>query len=220
MARQFIRRETNFLRRYTGLATCIDLLSSRHLTLRSTERWTDQNDRRMMLKYEQLAEKGPVVALCFTMSSEKHHHWTSYGLGSDAVCIEFNRTALEGVARSADANVHLRHDEIDYLWIKDIQAKLSGKTERLPFTKRRGFSDEREWRMIAHCKDDAMAIELEIDPSMVQQVTVSPSFPEDAFTSVKGQLRSISGWQKLSVRRSYLNDSANWSNAIETALGS
>ena len=132
-------------RRYTNLAAVIHLLRTRSITLLNPATWDDTNDAYYMAEYKRLHGANTVLALCFTESDEKYHHWQVFFYGSDGVCIEFDKQQL---MRTWIGDPTIRMESVTYELIKNLRARVMIDVERLPFLKRYPYKDEREFRVI------------------------------------------------------------------------
>ena len=70
-----------FLRRYTDLPAIAYSLKARCITLLDPQSWDDRNDSYFLRRYKDERKLSSVLALCFTQSSEKYHHWRVFAGG-------------------------------------------------------------------------------------------------------------------------------------------
>ena len=63
---------TEYLRRYTSLASALHVLQTRSLTLLSPEKWDDRNDRNFMAAYGRTQKASSILALCFSEAGETY----------------------------------------------------------------------------------------------------------------------------------------------------
>lgn len=150
-----------YVRRYTTLSSALDTLAQQQLVLLSPSKWDDLNDVRFMELYRSYANVGSILALCCTLATETYHHWRVFTQGMEGICLEFERRSLE-FDLSSVAKLETR--KVDYLKVRELEALQPAEADRLPYVKRDGFSDEREWRIVLTCEEDAvMAKPLQID---------------------------------------------------------
>ncbi len=200
-----------YLRRYTSLSSVLDTLANRHLVLLSPAKWDDANDVQFMQLYAEHKGAGSVLALCCTMSSETYHHWRVFSHGMDGICIEFDRLALEA---SLKGRAEITAGPIEYLYIKQLAALSKKSAGRLPFFKRDGFSDEREYRIVATLDEPArLTHEVPIELSAIRRLIFSPSLPPALARTLRQQIKAIPGCEKMSVQSSKLTNSAEWKSA-------
>lgn len=203
--------DRGFLRRYTSLASAIDLLWERRLTLLSPSSWDDGNDRHYLERYLKAKGEGSVLALCFARTRETYHHWRVFTSGTEGVCIEFDSQRL---IESLPTNVS--HGEVKYVKIRDISNYVDD-VERWPFLKRYPYEDEQEYRLIWYVPEpDELARHFPVDLSIVDRVTTSPWLPGALHQSVSSILRSIPGCGDLDVHRTTLIDNERWQKALPT----
>jgi len=84
----------SYLRRYTDIPALVYLLTERKITLVDPQSWDDANDSYYLSLYREKKKLGSVLALCFTQTSERYHHWRVFAHGSGGVCVSFKRPEL------------------------------------------------------------------------------------------------------------------------------
>jgi hypothetical protein len=134
---------TRILRRYTSLASALDILETKTLTLLSPSTWDDEVDRSLMIAYQRRKNLKSILALCFAAKGETYHHWRIFTDGSSGACVTFERERLEQAAKQEGVLIKA----ITYKTIANNRDKPV-TTEGLPFTKRAAFKDEGEVRMV------------------------------------------------------------------------
>ena len=132
---------TTVFRRYTDLASLVDMLSRRAITLLRPDTWDDRNDRLMMETYANCLELKTLLALCLTSRGETYHHWKVFTDKNNGVCIRFRRIEFEQTMRAAGVKV----GKVEYLKLEELVAE-EHPIETLPFLERFGFGDEGEYR--------------------------------------------------------------------------
>ncbi len=194
-------------RRYTNLAAAIHMLRHKTITLLNPDTWDDWNDAYFMAEYKRQKGAASVLALCFAECDETYHHWRVFSHGTDGVCIEFDRKRLLSMF-AGDSLV--RHGYVKYRLI-DTLNRTGIKMEDLPFLKRRGYRDEKEYRVIF--VDDNNVIhsqEYEIDLAWIIKIVLSPWIPIRLGMSVRDNLKEIDGCSHLPIGRSTLINSDQW----------
>ena len=146
MSKQRSEKEKNppVLRRYTNLAATIHHLKSKTITLLDPATWDDRNDTFFLKQYKRNKKAKSVLALCFSLQSEKYHHWKVFSGGVDGVCIEFEK---EQLLNKIGCDQGYAHNEVNYKTIKHVRVTQQ-KTEDLPFLKRIPYIDDKEYRII------------------------------------------------------------------------
>jgi len=200
-----------FVRRYTTLSSALDTLLNRRLVVLSPAKWDDQNDVRFMELYRACSDTGSLLALCFAMASETYHHWRVFAQGMEGICLEFDRLALERTVAMAEG---FRAQEVEYLRVKDLEALGPDDRHKLPFVKRDGYSDEREWRIIAQRKEPALqTLDLPIDLSSITRVILNPWLPPPLGANLRKIIHDQPGCGQLRVESSRLTNSESWKSA-------
>jgi hypothetical protein len=200
------------LRRYTSLPALIDILVRRRITLLSYRSWIDSNDRRALQIYQQTLHYGFVGAMCLTRSAETFHHWQIFAPGDAGVCIVFDKRAFQSAFHDRP---HLLAGPVEYVQLNQIGELNAQDIHRLPFIKRYGFRDEREYRLLGYTVEERPTLSVEIQPKLIRYVIMSPFAHPDLVATTTRALRSINGWQQLPVRHSSLTDNQTWQVALE-----
>lgn len=194
--------------RYTNLAATIHMLRTRTITLLNPATWDDTNDSYFMAEYKRLKSAQTVLALCFTESEERYHHWRVFSHGADGVRIEFEKPILLN-AWAADPQI--RCATMHYKKIDDLREEPSIALERLPFLKRHPYRDEKEFRVVFASEQEAVEFkDYPIDLSCVRRITLSPWMPKPLVQSVKEILKGIDGCQTVAVYQSTLTGNEGW----------
>ncbi len=206
------------LRRYTDLSSLIDILVKNQIAVLSYQSWVDANDRKSMSVYQNTLHFGFVGALCLTEAVETFHHWQVFAKGSSGVCIVFDKDKFANMFLGHGAfsiSDHLMAKSVEYIPISKIAEIDADDIHRLPFLKRIGFRDEREYRVIGFQPDGGIsAMYVPLDPSSIIEVVFSPFVHPSLVISCKAALRSIVGWNNLEIKHSRLIDSQEWQQAI------
>lgn len=203
-----LKRRSNLLKRYTTLSGALQALENRNLVLLDPKKWDDSNDAHFLELYRKSCNSKSVTALCCTMAAETYHHWRIFTAGIEGVCIEFSREALE----SAIANTpDLVFGAVDYKTTKNLKDLPSLAPEKLPFLKRYGFRDEREWRVVHNDKiNECDVSKIEFEISSVKRIILNPWLPESLSHTVKKHLRAACGGESIKITRSLLTNSRDW----------
>lgn len=230
-----------YLRRYTNLESLRCILHDRAIALLDPQTWKDNNDAHFLGLYRR--EKGlrSLFALCLTTVSERYHLWQVFGpersphpesvgkylhrtgsysdkspLAKIGVRIRFDRKAL---IQAIEHQHGVQYGRVEYKSIEALKS-LSQKTQhdpvsKLPFLKRYGFQDEREYRIIYSSKDAFVSKDLSIQLSCINRIVISHRASRRLFEDSKEQLRLIDGCETLRILHSRLTDSRTWKRAGE-----
>lgn len=198
------------LRRFTSLANAIDMLVNNRLALLSPKTWQDRNDTRFLETFLESTGYKSVFAACFTRASETYHHWGVFGRANEGVCIEFNGEALLG---PLDNRHGYYFRDVAYTRLSHLREMSEISVYDLPFMKRYGFKDEREFRLIYASKYANVSHYVDVDRSMVNRIIFNPWIPAANVDALKSVLRSIKGWRDIYLEKSSLIDNAQWEKA-------
>jgi len=205
------RNLEKYVRRYTTLSSALDTLAQQRLVLLSPSKWDDLNDVRFMELYRLHAKVGSVVALCCTLATETYHHWRIFTQGMEGICLEFERSPLES---DLCAMPGLETRKVEYLKVKDLEGFSPADAHRLPYVKREGFSDEREWRILMTSEEDAvMAKPVPINLRSINRILLNPWMPSMLADNLRVIIRNIPGCSSIKVEASRLTNSERWKSA-------
>jgi hypothetical protein len=195
------------LTRFTTLPVLLDLLERRKLVLLDPESWDDKNDTQNIQEYKRRAGVENLFALCFTHKGETIHHWKSFAGGATGCCIEFSAGKLISIFEKTEG---LRHGMVTYKNINSAGLLPFSSVEEIPFTKRKPYQFEREYRAIWTGRHDSTCFELELPLDVIRRITFTQQMPDPVFRSVKALL--IRNYKELrnKVNRSTLYKNERW----------
>lgn len=193
-------------RRYTDLASLLDMLHRRAITLLRPDTWDDRNDRLMMKTYADCLELKTLLALCLTSRGETYHHWKVFTDKSSGVCIHFRRDEFQQTMRAAGVKVK----KVKYLKLDELVAE-DHPMETLPFLKRFGFGDEGEYRAVYQNKAAEGGLkQVQIDLNIIEQISLNPWMPVPVFNSVRTTIEAQRQGATFTVDHSSLIDNRRW----------
>jgi len=227
-----------YLRRYTNLESLRCILHNRAITLLDPQTWSDKNDSYFLHLYRQEKKLNSLFALCLTMVSERYHLWQVFSsqrhspefvgnwlsderpysaespLATIGVRIRFDRNAL---TRAVENDRGIQHAKVEYKTIEELKNLALGKQfdpiSKLPFLKRYGFQDEKEYRVIYASKREIPSKHISIPLSCINRVVISHKVSRRLFEDCKEQLHRIDGCETLRIVHSRLTDSRTWKRA-------
>lgn len=206
------------LRRYTSLPVLLDMLVKNRITVVNYSSWVDANDRHAMRVWQHTHGYGFVGAICLTEKSETFHHWQVFAAGPSGVCIVFDKDKLLGMFKGhglLGSDGHFLTGPVKYLKLNDIGSVPADDIHRLPFLKRIGFRDEKEFRVIGCAKkNDVTAMHVTLDRSAIKGITLSPFMHPTLADSCKASIKTLCGDSSLKVVHSRLTDNQTWQKAI------
>ena len=202
-----------FLRRYTNLASALEILQSKKMSFLDPSRWEDKNDADYMSAYKREMRVPYLGALCFTTSEETYHHWRIYSHGLEGVC--FRLKAEEFIAAAKDAVSGLECRVMEYKSVKAIE-DTKPATRDLPFVKRLPYESEAELRMVVTRKYKSPKLTppaAPLLPNFLDRIVLSPWLHKTLKPAVVKTLRSIEGFEDIEITRSTLIDYPRWRRA-------
>lgn len=196
----------DILRRYTDLASLLDLLKRRAITMLPPSTWDDRNDRLMMETYAKVKKLDTLLALCMSNKAETYHHWKVFTDKNNGVCIHFHKAPLEAAMEQSGVAVH----RVKYLKFGDlVQANLP--IDRLPYIKRYAFKDEGEVRAVYENKAREQQLKkVKISFEIIERITLNPWMPQPVADSIEEVIDGMTKGAAFGVVRSSLIDSRTW----------
>jgi hypothetical protein len=199
------------VRRYTSLSNVLDALVNRRLVLVDPSRWDDTNDSYFLELYRVETGTASLVALCCTRATETYHHWKVFTDGREGVCLELHREALES---ALDRLPNMIARPVEYLLVKDVEEFSYADLPRLPFAKREGFQDEREWRIIGFSDDPTRkTLPVTLELGWINRIVVNPWMPLALVDNLRRLIRTLPSCTNLRVDSSRLTNSRKWKAA-------
>lgn len=201
-------------KRYTELPFLLQYLQTKQLMLLSSGTWDDRNDAYYLDLYTKRMQQGTTLALCMTQAPETYHHWKIFSSGSSGVLIEFN---LEKLISYAAKESSIRHGRVRYRSLNEIR-RSAPQLEDLPFTKRIGFQDEQEYRLLVSDPDPLKILQpIDVPLAAVDRLIFGPWLPKIVTDAVKKTIREIPGCSKLKMYQSNLTDNMQWKAVVDRA---
>jgi hypothetical protein len=190
------------------------LLQTKKITLISPEKWDDGNDRHFMGVYKERMKLKTLLAICLARDSDTYAHWKVFSPNSDGVCMVLNKELL---LRSFDGIPGIRHDEVEYREIRELQSDPPFLA-RLPFIKRIPYRPEGEFRVLYESEDEIVGSKaFALPDGCIEAVVLSPWMPDPLVESVKKTLKSIEGCGEVRMYQSTLIRNELWANISEIA---
>ena len=201
--------EIKKLNRFTTLPFLLDLVVRKQLTLLNPELWEDYNDRKTVKVYQEIKKAKSIYALCLTHKSETVHHWTAFSSGPSGCCIEFDypKLALE----LNKENIH--HRKTVYAKVADLSKYSKRNSHILPFVKRKPFSNENEYRIIALSTEPQQpSLDIPITLELITRITLSNKLPKITYESIKKTICLLDPTLEKKIFRSSLFENTRWIN--------
>lgn len=203
-------------RHYTNLSALIHLLRSKTITLVSPFHWDDEIDVHFMQEYKRRKKLRAIRAICFAQSRETFHHWKVFAGTRDGVCIHFDQDRL---LASLQNHSELRHREVNYQFLRDLEDADSIRVDDLPFIKRKAYEDEHEYRVICCDKGGrSPAASYPIEIHCIDRISFGPWFRKEWISSVRQTIREIDGCRALEIQKSTVLGSKLWRDIANRAI--
>jgi hypothetical protein len=184
--------------------------------LRNPAHWDDTNDSYFLELYKAEMGARSIVAACFTRATETYHHWRVFTPASEGICIEIDRAQLTASLKNSD---HCAVGAVEYLLVRELAEFQRKDLPRLPFVKRVGYKDEREWRIISLLDDaTAVALPISLEPAWIRRIILNPWIHSSLSDNLREMVRKIEGCSDLSIEISQLTNSKRWKSAGKKVL--
>ncbi len=205
------------IRRYTDVTSLIHILYNKEITLLDPKYWEDKNDAEFMQIYKEKTSIQSLLALCFTVTGETHHHWDVFASGNSGVCIRFHGKKLlndiEEMKIKFEIDEEILHSKVNYKSINTIK-RANLNIDELPFTKRAPFRYEKEYRIIFSSKNKKYEVyPIKINLDSIKEIVLSPWIHNSLVETLKILLKSIDGCQNIKVFKTTLNRNETWIKA-------
>lgn len=201
---------SEYVKRYTKLEHAVAALKSKKLVLPNPSKWDDSNDQEFVKLYKRYIAAKSVYAMCCTMSPERYHHWRIFTDKdvADGVCIEFKRLPLQ---QALNRMKGMRAEPVRYVSLKEMRNERH-QPEELPFIKRSGYRDEREWRVLATSpKLQRAMLEIPFEVEWVHRIILNPWMTETDRERARRTLTPLIR-KPARVTATFLTNSAEWKN--------
>ena len=126
---------------------------------------------------------------------------------ADGVCIEFKREPFQ---RGLNRLRNLRAEPVNYVSMKKFREGGRYRPEDLPFIKRNGYRDEREWRILLTSSEPQRALfEIPFKADWVHRIILNPWMTEDQRDAARRALNPLIH-KPAYVTATFLTNSAEW----------
>jgi hypothetical protein len=201
------------LKRYTTLASAVDMLVEQRLALLDPAKWKDTNDTHFLGAFTDCVGAKSVYVACFTQATETYHHWQVFAGENEGVCVEFDKEALLGSL--VDDSAYL-WDDMKYRTLKQLGLRRQINAYELPFLKRKGFADEKEFRLLYYSRRPQKPVHLvPTKRAWVKRIVLNPWMNDALYQSMRTALKSIPGCGNVSVIHTSLINNTEWKDACE-----
>lgn len=198
-----------YLRKYLKQTRLINILEEKMIYLTNPQNWEDKNDRYTMEIYKQQKGLQTLLATCFTMQAETHHHWINYTKKNDGVCIVFKKDSLKQILLNING---LNEGVVRYLKLQEFE-NLKIKPKELPFMKRFGYIDECEYRIIYESVSEQIeTFQISISLDIIDRIVINPYVSDRKFKRLKSEIQDIAN---IEVKRSGIIRSKKWNAQID-----
>ena len=171
--------------------------------------WPDTNDSFSLSVHKNKYNLKTLLALCFAHASEKYHHWHVFARGNSGVCIVFK---YDDFVHHMSGIPGITCNFVEYLLIREYERRVSfHESVNLPFIKRFGYKDEKEYRVIYEDINDIYETkDIDIPLSVIDRIEVNPWIPEPLFKTTRELLLGIADVDRMLITQSQLINNKRW----------
>jgi hypothetical protein len=152
------------------------------------------------------------------MSAERYHHWRIFTdkESANGVCIEFNRESLQ---HGLNLIANVRAEPVQYVPLSKMRQAGRYAPENLPFIKRNGYRDEREWRVLLTSSQPQRArVEIPFKVEWVHRLILNPWMNEWDRETARGLLKPLIQ-KPTRITATFLTNSAEWKELGKKLVG-
>lgn len=202
------------LKRYTTLASAVDMLVNERLALLDPSKWKDTNDTHFLGAFTECVKAKGIYAACFTQAAETYHHWQVFAGDNEGVCVEFDKEAL---LESLVQQRNYEWDDMKYRTLAQLRLRRRINAFELPFLQRKGFSDEKEFRLLYYDRSRSQkpVYLVPIKRAWIKRIIINPWLNDALFESMRTAMKSIPGSGNVSVIQTSLINNTEWKDACE-----
>jgi hypothetical protein len=163
------------------------------------------NDSFFITTYKNRLKLQSVLALCFAEYHETYFHWKLYAGDACGICIEFDKDLL---LSNLNCFTGIRFGYVRYKKLDELKGI---ELDQLPFTKRYGFSEENEFRILYEDKDNKFSRkDIPIDINCIRRVIFNPWIPQHVYKSNRDIIKKMCEVKQLNIIKSTINNNKTW----------
>ena|ERR1700677_980105 len=200
-----INKRPNKINRFTTIPFLLDMLARKKLVLPDPRKWKDENDTELVTEYMKNKGQPNVFALCFLTGGETIHHWDTFASGTDGCCIEFDLAKMEKLLNGFRKNI--KYGTVQYFRKEKVPKDY---LEKIPFIKRWPYRCENEFRIVWIGKTKHEYVEIPIDLSIINKITLSGKLPCDVFCTMHQAINLLAKPFHIEVNPSTIYRNEEW----------
>lgn len=212
---KMIDSKRSTLRKYTTIPVLLDILARKRIALLDPKKWEDRNDWKIMEQYRKRMNKKSILATCFCYGNESIYHWNAFSKEEDGCMIVFDFRKF--VNHVAENYPHVCMRDVQYKSLKELDGKF--KLDDIPFTKRKPYACEKEFRFIQLFDEITTSFDIVFDLSFIKKIVLTQKLPECIFRTIRGKIAEFGiPAQKITV--SSILENQKWVDYFENFLSS
>jgi Protein of unknown function (DUF2971). len=183
------------------------MLNTKSFFLCDPQSWDDKNDSAFLAEYKSKKQLKTLLAACVTSADQTYHHWRIFTHGASGACIHFhNDQFFDWVARTNGITC----GEINYKTLNELKSKTP-TINQLPFTKRKAYEHEDEYRILFESKTEDFKIKnFEFNINMIKRILINPWLPYETFKSIQQIISYIPDCKNIKIERATIVKNSEW----------
>jgi len=217
-----MKQQKQFLNRYTHFSYLCKMLEKRELVIPSWKKWRDRNDSHSIKEYQRLERDRNIFALCMTNADETYHHWRVFTRQTFGVCLRFDKTRMIEWVKSQRESPTMGRVEMKrvvYFELESFDTDVV-KVQHLPFLKRWGYRDEREWRLMYTTTQNGQFATLPFPIKALDSIVISPFVSSEEADVKKRKIQETLRTKGVDVYHSALTNSDRWKDQVTEVMNS
>lgn len=200
------------LKRYTSLASALDVLAKQRFALLDPSTWKDKNDCRFLEAYKNHSNLKRIYAVCMTYAAETYHHWEVFARHNEGVCIEFHEQNFRSLFPNTG---DYKFGDVKYYSVSQINEMGFISSDHLPFMKGDGYEPEKECRLIyGSMHGDGIVHYIPCPIESINRIIINPWIPHALVGGVRDAIKNASRGTPPKIFASRLVDDEQWAAAV------
>lgn len=206
---------TEKLNKFTTYKYLLSILND-GLYFSDGKNWPDKNDSELLEIYRKQSGK-EITVVCLMKEDETIYHWQSFTNGScsqEVCCIEFDKEKLLSIYNTEKG---FRSRAVEYASIDDV---VFDTPEKLLFTKRLPYRNEREFRIVYfNSIGEVPKPDIEKFLQAITKITMSGNLSPEEYIQRKDYLKKKYSFKDNQINQSTIEKNPFWINKAKIQSG-
>ena len=198
------------LKKYTTIPVLFDILARKRIALLDPKKWEDRNDWKIMEQYRKKKNKKSILATCFCYGNESIYHWNAFSKEEDGCMIAFDFGKF--INHVADNYPDVYMGVVQYKYLKELNENF--KLDEIPFTKRKQYACEKEFRFIQLFDEETTSFDIAFDHSFIKKIVLTQKMPTCISETLKKKIAAF-GIPAKKIEVSSILENKKWVDFFE-----